>query len=172
LTPEKYSLLYQRIVTHYNLLTILELGTSLGINTLYLSSNPKSKVTTFEGSEEIAAIAEMTFQFYQAENINLVAGDLQYTLADTLQYIRKVDFCLIDANHTYEATTHYFKVLLQRLHDKSVVVIDDIHCNPGMEMAWNEIRQNKLVYTSIDLYKAGILFFDPSLNKQHVILQF
>jgi hypothetical protein len=27
-----------------------------------------------------------------------------------------------------------------------------------------------LVYGSIDLYRCGILFFDPALNKQHFIL--
>jgi predicted O-methyltransferase YrrM len=114
----------------------------------------------------------MTFDFAEAKNIALVTGDLTYTLSTALQHIRKVDFAFLDANHTYEATTYYFKQLLSRLHDKSVVVIDDIHYDRGMEMAWNEIRASKLIHTSIDLYRAGILFFDPSLNKQHVILQF
>jgi predicted O-methyltransferase YrrM len=165
-------LLYQRIINYYKLQNIVELGTSLGINTLYLSSNKLSNVTTFEGSEEIAAIAETTFEFAAARNIDLITGDLKYTLSTALQHIRKVDFAFVDANHTYEATTYYFKQLLSRLHDKSIVVIDDIHYSAGMEMAWNEIRGSKLIYTSIDLYRAGILFFDPSLNKQHVILQF
>jgi predicted O-methyltransferase YrrM len=165
-------LLYQRIIQYYKLRNIVELGTSLGINALYLGSDPGSKVTTFEGSEEIASIAETTFEFAKASNIKLVKGDLNYSLSPALQYIAKVDFAFLDANHTYEATTHYFKQLLSRLHDKSVVVIDDIHYNSGMEMAWKEITASKLIHTSIDLYRAGILFFDPSLNKQHVILQF
>ncbi len=37
--------------------------------------------------------------------------------------------------------------------------------------AWKEICKHDLVYTSLDLYRCGILFFDPSLNKQHVVLQ-
>jgi predicted O-methyltransferase YrrM len=151
---------------------VIELGTSLGINTLYLAQHKNSKVTTFEGSDEIATLAEITFDFAHAANIKVIRGNIDKTLPDFLQTIRKVDFALIDANHTYEATLRYFNLLLPRIHEKSVVVIDDIHYSPGMEKAWNEICASKLVHSAADLYRAGILFFDPSLNKQRVILQF
>jgi hypothetical protein len=58
------------------------------------------------------------------------------------------------------------------MHYKSALIIDDIHQSPEMEKAWKEIQQHALVYGSIDLYRCGIVFFDPSLNKQHVVLQF
>jgi predicted O-methyltransferase YrrM len=172
LSPVKFSLLYNRIIDRYDHKCVIELGTSLGVNTLYLAQHKNSKVTTFEGSDEIATLAEITFDFAHASNISVVRGNIDKTLPDFLQTIRKVDFALIDANHTYEATLRYFNLLLPRTHEKSVVVIDDIHYSGEMEKAWNEIRASKLVHSSADLYRAGILFFDPSLNKQHVILQF
>jgi hypothetical protein len=52
------------------------------------------------------------------------------------------------------------------------MVVDDIHDNAGMEKAWTEIRNHGLVYVSVDLYRCGILFFDPSLTKQHAVLRF
>ncbi len=52
-TPEKYSRLYSRILRHYNCTDILELGTSLGINAMYLAkAREVAKVTTIEGSHE------------------------------------------------------------------------------------------------------------------------
>jgi predicted O-methyltransferase YrrM len=172
LSPSKFSALYKRIISKYNHTSIIELGTSLGINTLYLAASKNSKVTTFEGCPEIAGIAAFTFEFAGASNISLIQGNINQTLPAFLQTIRKFDFAFIDANHTYEATMKYFNLLISRLHEKSVIVIDDIHHSVEMEKAWETIIASKLVYGSIDLYRAGVVFFDPSLNKQHVILQF
>jgi hypothetical protein len=73
LSTWKFSALYLRIVQYYNCANIIELGTSLGINTLYLAASKKS-VTTFEGSDSVADIADLTFQFSEAKNINLICG--------------------------------------------------------------------------------------------------
>ncbi len=171
MSPMKLSSFYARLIEHMKAKTIIELGTSFGINTLYLASQKKSQVTTFEGSPEIAGIANLTFQFAQASNVTLIEGNIDSTFPIFVNGIRKADFALIDANHRYEPTIRYFNLLLARIHESSVVVVDDIHYNAGMNQAWNELKEHNLVYGSADLFRCGILFFDPSLNKQHVILQ-
>jgi predicted O-methyltransferase YrrM len=172
LSPQRYSALYARMVHHFKAQTILELGTSLGINSLYLGLKKDTKVTTFEGSNELADLASLTFEFANAKNINIVRGNIDVTLPDYLQTVRKIDLAFIDANHTYSATLKYFEQILPKLKENSVVVLDDIHYSPEMHKAWNAISQHRLVYGSADLFRCGILFFDPSLNKQNVILQF
>ena len=77
----------------------------------------------------------------------------------------------MDANHRYEPTVNYFNSLLRVIHTKSIIIMDDIHYSEEMEKAWKEIKNHELVHASIDLFRCGILFFDPSLNKQHVVLQ-
>jgi predicted O-methyltransferase YrrM len=148
------------------------LGTSLGINTLYLAQKKNAKVFTFEGSETIAEIAQDTFAFASAKNIELIKGNIDSTLYSNLSRMPKADLVFMDANHQYAPTLKYFQSLLMKIHHESIIILDDIHSSPGMEKAWKEIRQHDLVYTSIDLYRCGILFFDPSLTKQHVVLQF
>ena len=81
----------------------------------------------------------------------------------------KIDFVLLDANHRYIPTLEYYRQLTRRLRATSIVVIDDIHRSEEMEKAWKEIKSDTLVYGSVDLYRCGLLFFDPSLNKQHFI---
>jgi predicted O-methyltransferase YrrM len=171
LTPPKYSALYANIIKHFECKNVIELGTSFGINTLYLSSHDTS-VTTFEGAPSIAEIAKTTFEFAKAKNIKVIEGDINNTLPTFLIESKKIDFAFIDANHRFESTVKYFEWIVQKTHSKSVIIIDDINLSPAMEKAWKMIRENKLVYGSADLYRCGIVFFDPSLNKQHVILQF
>jgi predicted O-methyltransferase YrrM len=172
LSQARFSALYLRMTAYAKAKTIIELGTAFGINTLYLSQQPHSMVYTFEGSEAISEIAELSFEFAGAKNIELIKGNLDSTLYATLSRIPKVDLAFIDANHRLDATLRYFELLLSKSHDKSIFIIDDIHDSPGMEKAWNEIRKHQLVYTSVDLFQCGVLFFDPSLNKQHVVLRF
>ncbi|MBX2945015.1 MAG: class I SAM-dependent methyltransferase [Cyclobacteriaceae bacterium] len=172
LSDAKFSTLYNRIAGYCHAKTILELGTSLGINTLYLAARPQSKVYSFEGSATIAEIASISFEFGGARNIELITGNLDNTLYATLSRIPKIDLAFMDANHRYEPTLHYFESILTRTHHKSIIILDDIHDTPEMEKAWNEIKRHPLVYTSADLFRCGIVFLDPSLNKQHVVLQF
>lgn len=172
LSPVKYSSLYQRIAHYAQAKIIVELGTSLGISTLYLAKKENTKVYTFEGSQSIADIASLSFEFAGVSNTELIVGNLDNTLYSNLSRIPKIDLAFMDANHSYEPTLRYFELLLARSHHKSIFIIDDIHDTPQMEKAWVAIKKHPLVYTTADLFRCGIIFFDPSLNKQHVVLRF
>jgi predicted O-methyltransferase YrrM len=172
LSPKKYTQLYQRIIDRFHCENILELGTSLGINTLYLASHATSSVTTFEGSPAIAEIAKALFVAAEANNITIVTGDIDHTLPEHLAVVEKIDFAFMDANHRYTPTLNYFDKLLQKVHEQSVVVLDDIHYSLEMENAWTDIRHHPRVYATADLFRCGLVFFDPSLNRQHHVLQF
>jgi predicted O-methyltransferase YrrM len=172
LSSPKYASLYNRIIKNSAAKNIVELGTSLGINTLYLANNDAVRVTTFEGASAIADIARSTFEFAGAQNITIIEGDIGITLPGFLNTTHKIDFVFMDANHRCEPTLKYFDCLVRKLHQHSIIVVDDIHYSSEMEKAWHTMQQYTTVYGSADLYQCGILFFDPSLNKQHVVLQF
>ena len=60
-----------------NAKNILEIGTSLGISTVYLSTAVNcSKVTTLEGCENTSNIALNSFTRFGFDNINLIKGIL------------------------------------------------------------------------------------------------
>lgn len=173
LTPFKFNALYHRLAMHYKAKRILELGTSFGINTLYLAvAGNNSTITTLEGVKPIADIAQLTFTLAEANNVSLLEGNITQTLPSFLQSTEKLDVVFIDANHRYAATKSYFELIVQKTHHNSVIIVDDIHYSAEMERAWNEIRGHRAVYATADLYRCGLVFFDPSLNKQHVVLQF
>lgn len=171
MSPARYSIIYARLANYMNAGCILELGTSFGINTLYLAEKSDATVTTFEGAPAIAEIAALTFEFAGKKNVDLIMGNIDKTLPAFLHRIRRIDLALIDANHRYEPTIRYFEHLLRKVHERSVIVVDDIHYSAEMQKAWKDMQAHRLVYGSADLFRCGILFFDPSLNKQHVILQ-
>jgi predicted O-methyltransferase YrrM len=171
LSTARFSNIYLRLARSFDAKCIIELGTAFGINTLYLAEKKDATVTTFEGSTAIADIAALTFEFAANKNIHLIQGNIEKTLPGFLPTVRRVDFAFLDANHRYDPTLRYFEWLAKKMHEKSVLVLDDIHHSREMENAWKVIKNHRLVYGTADLYRCGIVFFDPSLNKQHVILQ-
>jgi predicted O-methyltransferase YrrM len=171
LSTPRFSLLYLRLASYFQARSIIELGTCLGINTLYLAEKRDAAITTFEGSSALAEIATLTFQFAAKENVRLIVGNIDHTLPAFLEHLKRIDLAFMDANHRYEPTIQYFDWLVKKVHPNSIIIIDDIHYSPEMAAAWKVIKNHRLVYASADLFRCGIVFFDPSLNKQHVILQ-
>ena len=171
--PEKYGKLLYRMVNYYRPFTILELGTSLGITTAYLSTaNPDARVTTMEGSSAIAEKAGQNFRDLQLSNINIVEGNFDTTLADVSKS-SSLDFVFLDGNHRRDPTVCYFNTILQRITDQSIVVVDDIHWSPDMEEAWHTIKTNSAVKCSVDLFFMGIIFFRKDfVEQQHFTIRF
>lgn len=157
-------------------LQIIELGTSLGITTAYLASADSSnRVVTLEGSGELLKIAQGVWRALRLENIEWVEGAIDDTL---LSYVRAqaqkaqpVDIAYIDANHTYEATIRYVSALLPLMPEKGILIIDDIHYSEEMEQAWEALKTDSRVTTSMDLYHVGILFLDPHYLKRHYTIR-
>lgn len=162
-----------RLVNYFKPQTILELGTSLGLTTLYLASpSSKNKVISFEGCPETLSIAQENFAKFGIKNIETVEGNLDETLPQKLKQLNKVDFVFFDANHRYAPTISYFHQCLKKAHEDSVFVFDDIHWSKEMEMAWNEIKAHPEVMITIDLFFLGLVFFRKKQPKQHFVLKF
>ncbi|MDE3234921.1 MAG: class I SAM-dependent methyltransferase [Bacteroidota bacterium] len=174
LKPKKYGQLLFRMVDHYQPAHVLELGTSLGITTAYLAAaNPAAKVTTMEGAAEVATAAQKNFEQLQLHNIRLVLGDFEKTLSTALQSIPTVDFAFIDGNHRYEPTVKYFRQILEKANDKSIIILDDIHWSEEMERAWREVQQHDAVMLTIDLFFIGIVLLRKEFKvKQHFAVRF
>jgi hypothetical protein len=51
-------------------------------------------------------------------------------------------------------------MLAEKTHEKSVIVVDDIHHSAEMEEAWKEICADERVTSTMDLYQLGLVFFD------------
>lgn len=169
--PAKYAQLLFRLVNHFQPHTVLELGTSLGLTTAYLSAaRQQGQVITFEGCPGIAAEASASFRQLGLKNIRLVTGHLDQTLAATLEQLPAVDFVYFDGNHRYEPTMRYFEACLAKRTEDSVFVVDDIYWSPEMLRAWQDICHHPEVSLSIDLFQLGLIFFRRKQPKQHFTL--
>lgn len=172
--PPKYSHLLYRLIRHYQPSNIIELGTSLGITTAYLASaNPKAKVVTIEGSKEIYKLANDHFKQLQLNNIQSLPGNFDVVLPTVLQAYDTIDVGYIDGNHRYQPTINYFQQFLQKKHNDTILIFDDIHWSREMEQAWDEIKQHPSVRCTIDVFFLGFVFFRAEFKeKQRFSIRF
>lgn len=173
LNTAKYGRLLFRLVNRFQPKTIVELGTSLGITTLYLAmpSNDNT-VYTIEGSPSVSAIAREGFRKLNRMNIRLLEGNFDTVLPGLLQELPEVDMAYVDGNHRYEPTMRYFEMFLSKKTEQSFFVFDDIYWSREMTAAWNEIRRHPEVTVSIDLFRLGIVFFRKGIPKQDFVLKY
>jgi len=164
-SPSSCKILF-RIVNHFKPDTIIEVGTSLGISTLYHHfAALNARLITLEGSDEIAKYAERNFERLEATCIELIRGNFDKTLSIALNKITKLDYLFLDGNHLIAPTLSYFEKCLEFAHEDSIFVIDDIYWSKEMTEAWQKIKDHPKVTLSIDLFFMGLVFF----RKEHKV---
>lgn len=172
--PSKFGQLLFRIIKHYQPENVLELGTSLGITTSYLSlAKPDSHIMTVEGSAEIAGIARRNFINLSLSNVELVEGNFDNVLPGILKKLDSIDLAFIDGNHRKEPTIRYFEQILKKSTNNSILIFDDIHWSAEMEAAWDIISEHPATQCTIDLFFVGMVLFRKEFyEKQHFTIRF
>ena len=163
-----YGNLMFRICNHFRPNNILELGTSLGMGSLYMHlGNPQSKLTTIEGCPETYSIAKENLKPYPIELIN-------DTFKNTIQTFlnEKFDLIFIDGHHDGKALLEYLDALDPFTHEDTIIVIDDIRWSKSMLDSWNQLKASETYHMSMDFFRLGILIKRPQQVKENFILRF
>lgn len=148
------------LVNRYQPETIVELGTSLGIATMYMASaRRKGRLYTFEGNPATVQLVQNSLRKLQYTNVDVIEGDFTDTLQPALDQINRVDLAFIDGNHAYTPTMDYFKLLKSYCNEDSILIFDDIYWSEEMNRAWHDIKSDPSVTIALDLYFMGIVFF-------------
>lgn len=171
-TPKLGQFLH-RIIDFYGYKNIIDLGTSLGLTTAYLSNqNADNQIVSFEGCPETAKIAQQNFDKLALKNVEIIMGNIDETLPKKMQEISNLDFVFFDANHRYEPTIRYFEECLIKSNENSCFVFDDIYWSAEMKQAWQSIKNHPSVTVSLDVFWVGIVFFHQKQAKQDFVLKF
>ena len=173
LMPKKNAQLIYRLIKFFKPKNILELGTSLGVTTLYMSSaKPDSRIISIEGSPEIAKIANSSFVKFNFKNIELVQANFDEILQEKLIEMEEVDLVIFDGNHTKLATLKYFELCLKFCNNETIFIFDDIRWSQEMKEAWLKIINHKSSIVTLDLFFLGVVFLRTEQQKEHFVIRF
>jgi len=167
----KFGQLLNRLVSQNNCKNVLELGTSLGVGTSYLAlNNANTQVFSIEGCDNISEFTQSHLTHFK--NITFKVGEFSTVLNELKESNPQFELIYIDGNHTYEGTLAYYNWCLKFASKKAILVFDDIYWSAGMEKAWGEIIANAKSKVSLDMFRMGIVFLDPELDKKNYVIKF
>ena len=167
LKPRMFAEMIARCCAHLKVRDAIELGTSFGLTSAYIARNITGTLHTYEGDNASAEIAQQGWKDLGLENITLIPGNMDETLLNKPLPTPEPSLVFMDGNHRKAPTLAYFKHLIRQSGTRTVFVIDDIHWSPGMEEAWEEMKQDPKVTASLDCYFMGFLFLNPELSREH-----
>jgi predicted O-methyltransferase YrrM len=165
-THRQSEILY-RLVHYLGATNVIELGTSIGLNTLYLAkAASRGRVYTVEGAASLSSYAAALAGVANQENIDFINQPFDVALPALLTNNGPPDLVYIDGNHTYNATMKYYAMIREARKDSTVIVLDDIYWNEEMTRAWKEILADKTITLSIDGFVFGLLFFRKEIKER------
>lgn len=168
-----YGGLLSRLASRVDGKTIIELGTSLGIGTMYLALGaPRSEVITLEGCENTALIARESFIHNNISNIDVRCGNFDDLFKPALEEFKDIGLVYIDGNHKSEALLRYMNMLRPFIRDHTIVIVDDIHYSRDMEAGWEQLKVLDYIGLSVDLLQMGLLFFEKGISKQDFVIRY
>jgi predicted O-methyltransferase YrrM len=166
-TPARISEQLYRINVYLQARNTLELGTCLGINSLYLAKSCEN-LYTIEGHAPFSNYARQLFRHTDADNIELKHGLFSEVLPQLQE--KRFDLIYLDGHHEYKATKEYVENLYKMLSDEGILVLADIHWSTGMEKAWSEISAQEKFSLSMDCFYYGLLWKKAFKGpKQHFV---
>jgi len=169
----KYGKLLYRISLWFQPEMIIELGTGVGISTMYLNSgSPETPLHSIEGDTERAAQAAQLICRCCPGPVSIHWGEMEEKLDYISPLLPHRYLAFVDGNHHYEPTVDYVRKLLERAGDEALIVMDDIYWSKGMQRAWKEIISWPEVQVSINLFHMGILLLRKDLHKTEINIKF
>lgn len=173
LKPKKLAQLLYRLAKEFQPKNLIELGACLGVTTSYFSKAvPKAKIITMEGCPQTAGIAKENFEKLLINNVKIVVGNFDHNLPQLIEDSEQLDFVFIDGNHRKQATINYFNWCLPKVHEKTIIIFDDIYWSKGMREAWEQIKAHPDVSVTIDLFWIGLVFFRKGQVKEDFKIKF
>lgn len=155
----KYNLLCFRLVNYFKARTILEIGSSIGVNTLCLTAPSKTTRCICIEQDEKKRIAANKLYVGYGKNITLLPSLTE------LSHSNMYDCICIDLNNYKTLTLDDLSTLLELCHNTSFIIVKGIRSTKSQANLWRILSKTEKRTAKLDLFNIGILFFNKSLSR-------
>lgn len=131
---------------------VVELGSAAGVADLMMLSHlPKDSMLYAMTIPE----PEGEFRFIQENypNLTMIRGNSLHMNDWNGVDLYNTDVWFFDTDHQYALIHAELELYDMHFKPGAIVLLDDIHLNPGMERAWNEITYPKIELNDLHTYK-------------------
>ena len=156
-TEQENRLLF-RLANRFQSKTIYVAGSDFGLTPLYLTAySAASACIVVEPEPTVATIAREYLNKYTTAT---------FVMQNNFTYIPdNLDFIVF--GYSFKSfSIHTFEHFLPHINDNTVMIIAGINASTINRKTWKSICAHPKVTVTIDLYRLGIVFFNPKLYQQ------
>lgn len=138
---------------------IVEIGTAFGISARYwaagLRKTGKGRLLTFDPNPIWHRIAAEHLK--QFDEVEPILGTFEESV-DKHLFGQKIQLAFVDAIHTDEFVSQQIEMIINRMDDSCIIVVDDIGFSPEMKSCWTKWASDSRVASSLSIgNRLGIL---------------
>ena len=170
---QKQGMLLFRLANFFKYKKMLQIGTGVGISTLYLTSYDSDiQCISLEAIPAFANITKRLLAHETQANVVIRVGEYQHLLPEALTTLQQVDMVYFKSKREHADTFALFEQMLPYVHESTCFVFDGIKTSQQMRLVWKTVCNHPQVTVTVDLYSMGIVFFNPKLHKRNYINYF
>ncbi|GHV70598.1 O-methyltransferase [Bacteroidia bacterium] len=166
---KNYGALLFRLVNFFKSQTVLQIGSSTGIMSLYLALPLRNSCMCY-ALEERKGLLKHSLDFIRenhVQNLHFMEGDYDESLSQLKAKVDSFDLIFINQTGNPLKTIEAIELVKPFIHKNSILIIDGIARNKDMKDLWKKINNHPKTRLTIDLLALGIIFFDEKLHKRH-----
>ncbi len=164
-----YGALLFRLVNFFKCRSVLQIGSSTGIMSLYLgmASRNNCRCIVLEERQALAECARMLAEKKRLDNLSFLQGKYEELLRNLTSSVHEMDLIFVNTRGDAFLSERVIRESLSLIHENTILVIDGIGNNKPMRDLWKRLKNQPQTRVSIDLYAMGMFFFNEKLHKQH-----
>ena len=162
-----------RLVNYHQPKQIIEIGTGVGLTTIYLAKAcPYAQVLTLTGTTEVPPLTEQGLATNGLNNVTMVTGELGKTFKTIVEKTDALDLVYVGGKNTKDFSLSIFNLCLTKANEHTILIFDQIYWNKEMQNAWQNIKNHPQVAITVDLFWFGLVYFRKGQAKEHFKLKF
>ena len=170
----KYGELLYRLAKYFNAKNIVEIGTSIGISSAYISaSNPDARIISLDNLSALTDLVIQNHALLKIRNVELKQGEFSGILNSSFQQLGFLDIIFFNRCFHESETLQHFYQCLNYITENSIFIFNNIYQDREANEMWIKIQQHPQISLTIDVFQFGICFFRKGkLAKENFVLRY
>ena len=162
-----------RLANYFKPKQIVQVGTGMGLSTLYLTGySAHVQCISLEEDPARAEWARWCLERMGKRHVRVERGGYESLLPKALAQFEAVDFLFFNAPERATELYGMFEKCVGHIQPDTVLVVEGLRASRAMRDFWERVKAHPATVLTFDLYHVGLVFFNKKMYRKDYIVYF